>query len=254
MNGEEPQAAAGDSLTALERHYQRKAEFQTQDFRGDALNHLLFRHVAGSCLLDVGAGSGAATIFFSKRGMDIHGIDVSEPMLTLAKRTLAAHGLDPALVSSQPLESFPEGQFSTVLCCDVIEHVEDDLALLRAIRRVLRPNGRLLLTVPAIAWLYGPKDRAIGHFRRYERRTLRAVLTAAGFKVTRMRSWNLVGVLPTIFAVKVRRKAVDESFRYGTGWPHTWLRSFLKLWFVHFENRVSLGCGLTLLAVAEPEP
>lgn len=72
----------------------------------------------------------------------------------------------------------PGERFDTILYIDVIEHVADDRAeLLRALA-LLEPGGHLLLLAPAFAHLFGPFDRAIGHFRRYDRRTMRAALPA----------------------------------------------------------------------------
>ena len=69
----------------------------------------------------------------------------------------------------------PEARFDAVLYLDVLEHVEDDAAELAAAARVLRPGGVLIVLAPAHAWLYAPFDRAIGHHRRYTRRSLARV-------------------------------------------------------------------------------
>ncbi len=68
----------------------------------------------------------------------------------------------------------PGEQFDTVLYIDVLEHIEDDRAELAAAARVLRPGGRVIVLAPAHNWLFSPFDRAIGHFRRYDRARLRA--------------------------------------------------------------------------------
>src|SRR5262249_27583051 len=65
----------------------------------------------------------------------------------------------------------------------VIEHVEDDEALLRAVRRVLRSDGVLAATVPAYEWLWSAEDEGAGHHRRYTLRGLHAILERAGFTV-----------------------------------------------------------------------
>jgi SAM-dependent methyltransferase len=85
--------------------------------------------------------------------------------------------------------SFPdvalEGRFDAITMLDVLEHIEDDLAALRAARRLLKDGGLLLVTVPALRWLWSDHDVALHHYRRYLRRELAAILERAGFEVER---------------------------------------------------------------------
>ncbi|MFN8559703.1 MAG: methyltransferase domain-containing protein [Dehalococcoidia bacterium] len=76
---------------------------------------------------------------------------------------------------------FAERVFDAVLALDVIEHVEDDVALLREARRVLRPGGIVVLTVPALPWLWSDHDVVNHHYRRYVRSTLDRSVRAGGF-------------------------------------------------------------------------
>src|SRR6266540_2072355 len=82
----------------------------------------------------------------------------------------------------------------TVMCLNVLEHIEDDEAVLRRFHDALSPRGRVLLIVPAMRMLYGTIDETIGHFRRYERDELSAKLRRAGFQVEEARYINLIGV------------------------------------------------------------
>ena len=86
------------------------------------------------------------------------------------------------------------GQLDAVVCQNVIEHIEDDLAAVRTMAAALRPGGVLSLQVPAHQSLYGALDRVYGHHRRYTRKALRRVLEEAGLEVIEMRSFNLLGV------------------------------------------------------------
>lgn len=69
----------------------------------------------------------------------------------------------------------PDARFDAILYVDVLEHVQDDSAELAAAARALKPAGALIVLAPAHGWLYSPFDRAIGHYRRYTRRSLAAV-------------------------------------------------------------------------------
>jgi hypothetical protein len=86
---------------------------------------------------------------------------------------------------------------------DVLEHIKDDSAFLASVRELLRPGGRIYLSVPAFQFLWSRDDEVAGHFRRYTRRSLAKVFRAAGLQVEYLTYffWFLplpVGVLRTI--------------------------------------------------------
>jgi SAM-dependent methyltransferase len=97
-------------------------------------------------------------------------------------------------------------QFDTIICLNVLEHVDDDASSLRAMRRMLAPGGRLVLLVPALPALFGTIDRALGHYRRYQRTPLTSQLQGAGFKVAHVEYFNLAGVPGWWFAGRVLRR------------------------------------------------
>ena len=97
-------------------------------------------------------------------------------------------------------------KFDTIICLNVLEHVDDDIAALQAMRRLLAPAGRLILLVPALPALYGTMDKALGHHRRYQRGPLRSLLDATGFNVAHVEYFNLAGVPGWWFAGRVLRR------------------------------------------------
>src|SRR3954449_934214 len=133
---------------------------------------------AGASLLDAGCGSGADLEMLSEFGA-VSGIDLSEQA--------AAHARERGVgeVRVGPIEELPwaEASFDLVTCLDVLEHIRDDRGALRELRRVTRPSGRLVLTVPAYQVLWSAHDVDNGHCRRYGRRALREAAREAGWKV-----------------------------------------------------------------------
>lgn len=95
------------------------------------------------------------------------------------------------LSKATDFEAFRE-QMDTVVCLNVLEHVEDDLAALRNIYSCLKPGGRAILLVPQGPFAYGSFDRILGHFRRYRRHELEAKIGAAGFSMEHTFSFNRV--------------------------------------------------------------
>ncbi len=91
--------------------------------------------------------------------------------------------------------------FDLALSMDVFEHVEDDVAAMADVRRVLRPGGRLIMTVPALQWLWSRHDEALHHHRRYDRAMLVSRLEQAGFRVARCSYYNSL-LLPPIAAAR----------------------------------------------------
>ena len=79
------------------------------------------------------------------------------------------------------------------VCLNVLEHIEDDRAALARMASVLQPGGVIALLLPAFMSLYGPIDRNLGHYRRYSRRSVRALATATGLKIRKLRFMNTVG-------------------------------------------------------------
>ena len=88
-----------------------------------------------------------------------------------------------------------------VICTDLLEHLEDDNIVLDNIYKYLKNNGRLVLSVPALNFLFNQRDRAVGHYRRYGRREILNKLKQAGFEIEFVRYWNLL-FLPIVYLVK----------------------------------------------------
>ena len=115
--------------------------------------------------------------------------------------------------SSEEL-AFRSNSFDAALAGDILQTVPDDVAALRELRRVLKDGATLCLTVPAYPTLWGEKDEARGHRRRYTATGMRRRLNNAGFEVTRVSYIVAVGLLPsilerlakTIFSKTIRRE------------------------------------------------
>ncbi len=101
---------------------------------------------------------------------------------------------------------FSRGSFDVVILINVLEHVDDDVGMLRTLHDLLRPGGTLVLFVPALAWLYGSLDRLVDHKRRYSFDSLGAVVRGAGFEVETHRYFDVLGILPWFVAGRVLRQ------------------------------------------------
>jgi cyclopropane fatty-acyl-phospholipid synthase-like methyltransferase len=98
-----------------------------------------------------------------------------------------------------------ERQMDTVVCLNVLEHIEDDTATLKFIRTLLKPEGRLILLVPNDPRAYGTIDKEIGHYRRYTPEHLRALVTDSGYEVEDILKFNRVSMPAWRFTGQVRK-------------------------------------------------
>jgi ubiquinone/menaquinone biosynthesis C-methylase UbiE len=106
--------------------------------------------------------------------------------------------------------AYEDASFDVVTALDVIEHNEDDDAILREMVRVLKPGGHAVVTVPAFMWLWSHNDDINAHIRRYTAPELRDKLEAAGFQVQRT-TYNNFFVFPLAAAMILARRGRDSQ-------------------------------------------
>jgi len=161
-------------------------------------------------ILDVGCGTGANLLLLSKYG-DAEGVDISEDALAFCRE----RGLDKVRLGAAETLPYEDGTFDLVTALDVVEHLDDDLAGLTELWRVLRPGGRVLLFVPAFMFLWGLQDDVSHHRRRYRLPELRRVLERAGFEIERTTYANITFFLPILVGRQLMRltgiKAESEN-------------------------------------------
>ena len=133
--------------------------------------------------------------------------------------------------------------FDTIVCLNVLEHVEDDLGSLRAMRTLLAPRGRLVLLVPALQTLYGTLDEALGHFRRYRPRELREKFAAAGLVMGHLEYFNLAGIPGWWFTGRVLRRRLLPAGSLR------WYDRLVPLF--RFERLLPWRIGQSLIAIGE---
>jgi SAM-dependent methyltransferase len=167
----------------------------------------------GERVLDLGCGAGRFVAALGAAGADPVGVEIAEAALQRARAN--APGADLRLLEpdgSLPLE---HANVDLVWCSEVLEHVADTDHLLLEVRRVLRPGGRLLVTVPfhgrVKAALIGLLrfdehfDPAGQHLRFYTRASLTTTLERAGFEDVRVRPWGGAPPLRTGLTARARR-------------------------------------------------
>src|SRR5437588_10621500 len=151
-------------------------------------------------ILDVGCGTGANLQMLAKHGAS-EGVDVSSEALQFCH----ARGLSKVKQGAAESLPFEDASFDLVTGLDVVEHLDDDVAGLREMRRVLRPGGRAILFVPAFMFLWGVQDDISHHRRRYTRAELNDAIERAGLSVDRSTYANITFFLPTLIGRLIMR-------------------------------------------------
>jgi SAM-dependent methyltransferase len=147
--------------------------------RNRCITEVLKRYPPAGALFDVGGGNGYVSQAVREAGFETV---LVEPAIEGARFGLS-RGLEPVICSTVSDAGFSPGSLPAVGIFDVLEHIEDDVAFLTELRRLLKPRGRLYVTVPAYQWLWSSEDVFAGHFRRYNTGRLHSLLSRVGFRV-----------------------------------------------------------------------
>lgn len=163
------------------------------------LHFLVQRHAGGARrAIDFGAGSGTFAIPCKAAGLDVTAVEPDDRLRT--------HLAQAGITAVADVRALPNEAFQYAYTLNVLEHIENDVEALHALRAKLTPGARLFVYVPAFPVLFSSMDAKVGHVRRYTRRTLGASLRAAGFEVHTMRYVDSLG-----FAATLMFKAIDDG-------------------------------------------
>jgi len=208
-----------------------------------------FHPYLGQRILDAGAGIGAITEHLLDRELVLP-TDAYPPYLDLLRQRIG-HRLkvEPVAVdlADPAIRELAHHRFDTVLCTNVLEHVEDDRAALANFHALLQPGGRLVLYVPAHQFLYGPVDEQLDHFRRYSRRDVRRKLREAGFAVEHLSEMHLLGIVGWFLSKRVQRRRAVSPRQLGL------YDKWVVPWMERVERVVPPPIGLSVFAVARKD-
>jgi SAM-dependent methyltransferase len=146
-----------------------------------------------SKILDVGGGNGYLTKFLQDKGADVTLLEPSPIGCANAK----LRGV--LKVQCGTLDEIPDESIEIAICCDVLEHIEQDFEFLALLFRKLKPSSRLVLMVPSHKFLWSYEDELAGHFRRYSQLELEKLLKSAGFHIKFSTFFFSFLVLPIYF-------------------------------------------------------
>jgi len=204
-------------------------------------------------ILDVGCGTGANLKMLAGFGR-AEGVDISAQAVEFCRE----RGLDSVKLGAIEELPYENDSFDLITALDVVEHLDDDVAGLREMRRVLRHDGRLLLFVPAFMFLWGVQDDVSNHRRRYTLPSLLKAVEAAGFSVEWSSYANISFFLPVLLVRSVMRwLGLRADTEYGINislMNGPFSRLFAAERFVLSNGKLPFGVSAVCIARRIDEP
>jgi SAM-dependent methyltransferase len=202
-----------------------------------------------SDILEVGCGTGGNILFLKEFGR-VTCIESDSSAAALASERKLAPVLSGSLPDEMP--DFNQ-QFDLIVAFDVIEHIEHDDDSLKTLQGLLKPGGRIVLTVPAFSFLWSQHDDENHHKRRYNRRSLSHVMINSGFSLDYISYFNF-WLFPLVAAIRMIRKIIPyrgewQDMKQPAELPNRILQSIFSS-ERHFVGKIYLPFGISLVAVA----
>jgi glycosyltransferase involved in cell wall biosynthesis len=184
----------------------------------------LFAPLLGRRVLEIGAGAGNLSRFLLDKDAVILSDYETEYLHLLRRRFGTYENVEIRRIDLNTFtaEDLAGNTIDSVVCLNVLEHIEDDKRVLAELYRAIEPGGVVIVLVPAHPELYCDLDRNLGHFRRYTRELLEARFREAGFAIEKSRYFNWVGAVGWyLFGRLLKRphitKAATRGYRLVAG-------------------------------------
>jgi len=203
----------------------------------------IFKSYLQGDILEVGCGIGSFTKMLVPYG-NVYACDIDEDCIEQTRQAVNRK----ENVGFGNVESgnyfFTERTFDAITCINVLEHIEYDKQAINNIYDLLKPAGVLVLLVPAHLFLYGAIDKEIGHYRRYTKKGVRAILEDAGFDVVYARKMNALGSIGWWFTGKILKDTSVSEKK---------LQLFDKIapFILPIEKIIEPPIGTSVLAIAK---
>lgn len=224
--------------------------------RNDCIRALVrhFPPPAGEPVFDMGGGNGFVSLGLSEAGYETVVVEPGPEGAANARR----RGLPNVICATAETAGIAPHRVAAAGVFDVVEHMQDDLAFLASLRRLIRPAGWLYVTVPAYTWLWSQEDVHAGHFRRYTRASFGQLLTASGF-VPEFMTYFFQPLVPAILLLRAapyrlglagQTRPAEGDHTLKDGIPGRAIRAAFRDELSHIERLRPMRFGSSLLVAA----
>lgn len=200
-------------------------------------------------VLDIGCGSGLMLNALDQLA-ETSGMDMSDEAIQFSQEIFRGPIKQGWLPDNVP---FPNESFDLITALDVVEHIDDDIGSLKAIRHLLKPSGKAIITVPAFMFLWSSFDDMNEHKRRYTLPELRQKLNNAGFQIEKISYFNFL-LFPLVYLVRKLNNIIGRDGASDVDMPSKAMNYALKNIFglEKFLLRVcNLPFGVSILAIVK---
>jgi SAM-dependent methyltransferase len=198
-------------------------------------------------ILEIGCGTGHNLPMLARFGW-VEAIEIDPAARAIASERLGAPVGDARLPELPGIE---RGAYDLIAVLDVVEHIEDDVAALRAMGECLKPGGKILIAVPAHQWMWSAHDVVNHHHRRYSKKTLAAAIAKAGLGHNGLRWFNsLLFPLAAASRIAGRLRGKDDSEDSPPPGPVNALFERIFRLERHLLGRVPLTPGVSIVTLA----
>ena len=237
--------------------YDRMAEHDSSHWwyvaRRDILHDYIARYAGlpkDARILEIGCGTGHNLVMLRQFG-DVDAIEIDDAAREIASKRLGKP------VSAAPLPELPgveRGAYDMIAVLDVVEHIEDDVAALKAMKDCLKPGGKILIAVPAHQWMWSAHDVVNHHHRRYSKTSLKAAIAAAGLETRKFGYFNSL-LFPLAAAARIagRLRGKDDSDDSPPPKPVNALLGAIFRLERHLVGRVPMTPGVSIITLAVPK-
>lgn len=207
----------------------------------------------GTHILDIGSGYGIHLEYILPHHPHITSIDLSfESVQALRQKFQADSSFEARQADFEQesnLEWLVNSRFNTIICLNVLEHLQDDISALKRMHEILwQQKGIALLMVPAHPWLYGSMDRQSGHFRRYTSTSLGSKLQQADFEVLQLYHFNTFGVLPWFINNRILKKKLDGN---SVGLQVKIFDTYIVPLIRQLESKIKFPIGQSIITIVK---
>lgn len=208
-----------------------------------ALMNRTYKEKRGLKILNLGAGTGDDLKVLSQFGSN-YVIDIDQKALSVIKNEIC---VEKKLADACNLP-YGDNFFDTVVAFDVFEHIEDDKKAIEEVHRVLKPNGILIFSVPAFLFLFSSHDKALNHFRRYNKKSVEILMSK--FDHIEVSFWNFFLFFP-IAVIRMLRKNKEPKVDKGS-FPRVLNTLFYKILSgenILVKKGIHLPIGLSVIGI-----
>ena len=200
-------------------------------------------------ILNVGCGSGEMNILLAQKpSWRVDAIDIDADAVEISHKLKAEHQIENLNIYHSSIEDFTglHGRYDVIVSNDVLEHIENDLAAIKHLSNLVKPNGIVCISVPALQWLFGYHDEQLGHYRRYSRINLTHKLSKF-LDVKKCRYFAAILIpIALLYSCWLRK-----SYPVGGLGKESLIAKILK-WLLAIEAKIPLPIGTSLIALATP--